>query len=131
MRCEVVRLRLLSAENPAKAPADLRAHLARCEFCRDWHEDLCALEQHVPYLPVPNSRGKAKLLQRLLSEKSEPQRNGHPAATKTDQTLAESSTVTAADSPILPHPRFFTFPGLMAGLAAVVVFLLGTLRLRN
>jgi hypothetical protein len=131
MRCEVVRLRLLSALDPARTPADVRAHLAGCEFCRDWHEDLCTFEQHVPYLPVPTSRGKAKLLKRLLDENSQIKKNGHSATPATEQTLPESSAATAPDSPTLIHPRFFTFPGLMAGLAAVVLFVLGTLRLRN
>ena len=129
MRCEVARLRLLSVENPARVPADVRAHLVDCEFCRDWHDDLCTFERHIPFLPVPNSRGKAKLLQQLLSEKHVEVPN-HPAP-EAAQTLSESSALTHADHPILPHPRLVTFPGLMAGLAAVVLLVLSTWLLHN
>jgi len=131
MRCEVARLRLLSGLDSARPAREVRAHLSGCEFCRDWHEDLCLLEQHVPYLPVPDSRGKSKLLRRLLDESSDLQRNGQSAAPQADPTSPQSSAVTLSDSPVLPHPRYFTFPGLMAGLAAVALFVLGTWLLRN
>jgi hypothetical protein len=137
MRCEVARSRLLAAVDSAKAPAEVRAHLIRCEFCRDWHEDLCTIEQHVQYVPVPESRGKAKLLRRLLHEPGPEVPNPESAipdfrpTPEKSKTLPESSAANFPDTPVLRHPRFFTFPGLMAGLAAVALFVLGTWLMRN
>ncbi len=68
MRCEVVQRRLLGIEDPSQTSADVRAHLARCEACRDWQAQLVQLERHVPFLPVPRSRGKSDLLYRLVRE---------------------------------------------------------------
>jgi len=131
MRCEVVRLRLLSVEDPARAPADVRNHLSVCEYCRDWHEDLCTFEQNVPFLPVPGSRGKAKLLARLLDDdrvvaKTQPETNRASAPT-----LPETSSLTEPDHPILIHPRPVAFPSVMAGLAAVLLLVLSTWLLHN
>jgi hypothetical protein len=135
MRCEVVRLRLLSTLDPTQPPDELRAHLADCEFCRDWHNDLCLFERNIQYLPVPRTRGKARLLERLLNAHDK-SNTSSVSVRDTAVTLPESTTVTVVDSPALPQgdssdspapprPRLLSFQGLMSGLAAVILFVLG------
>jgi hypothetical protein len=131
MNCEVVRLRLLSASNPARAPSEVRAHLADCEFCRDWHEDLCAVERHVPFLPVPRSRGKSKLLKQLLEENGAQRANGNGAARVAAPTVPEFSNVTASESPVYSSHHRLMIPGVVAGLAAAALLVLGAWLLRG
>src|SRR5438876_12439750 len=99
MRCEVVRLRLLSKLDPSQPSDVVRAHLEDCEFCRDWHNDLCTFERSVPYVPVPRSRGKARLLSRLLDPNDKLHGIGNPSTRETTLTLRESATATVVDSP--------------------------------
>ena len=66
MRCELVQRRLLGVQVPAQVPADIRAHLARCATCRDWQSNLLLLEENIPLIPVPASRGKGRLLRQLM-----------------------------------------------------------------
>jgi hypothetical protein len=122
---------LLSVEDPVRAPADVRAHLSVCEYCRDWHEDLCTFEHNVPFLPVPRSRGKEKLLARLLSEDRVAANTLPEASRASAPTLPETSSLTEPDHPILIYPRPFTFPSVMAGLAAVLLLVLSTWLLHN
>jgi hypothetical protein len=68
MNCTVVQRRLLSITNPERVPSTLRAHLAYCGACREWHNELVLVERHIPLLPVPRSNGKTKLMRRLLQE---------------------------------------------------------------
>jgi hypothetical protein len=122
----------LSTLDPARPSPDVRDHLDECEYCRDWHNDLCLFERSVPYLPVPRSRGKAKVLERLLSPSDKLNTKDAPRR-DTTVIISKSATDTVVDAPVLPltntpapaQRRFFTFQGLMTGLAAVVVFLLG------
>jgi hypothetical protein len=66
MNCQVVQRRLLGTENPALVPVELRDHLADCSSCQEWRSQLLLIERHVPLLPIPRSRGKARLLFRIL-----------------------------------------------------------------
>jgi hypothetical protein len=68
MRCEVVQRRLMSIEDATKVPPDLRVHLAACAQCRDWQGQLVQFERHIPLLPVPKSRGKSRLLRKLMHD---------------------------------------------------------------
>jgi hypothetical protein len=68
MNCDLVQRRLLSSADPETVPADLRAHLAVCGCCRDWQQHLVQIDRNIPLLPVPRSRGRARLLQRFLPQ---------------------------------------------------------------
>jgi hypothetical protein len=72
MNCEIIQRRLLSIPDPERMPSPLRAHLAYCGACREWHEHLLLLERHIPMLPIPRSNGKANLMRRLLQEQAPP-----------------------------------------------------------
>jgi hypothetical protein len=66
MNCETCQRRLLASADPAAPAAAVRAHLAECPACRRRQRQLLRLERHVPRLPVPPSRGKNRLLNKLL-----------------------------------------------------------------
>jgi hypothetical protein len=121
MNCNLVQRRLLSIEDPAEAPADVRAHLASCQPCRDWQGQLVQLEQHVPLLPVPRSRGKRRFLARLL--RRTPKR--HIPETETVSSEATGQTI-AAEHP-LPQGQAYqlTRQRLLAGVAAAALIAVG------
>jgi hypothetical protein len=70
MNCTFVQGRLLSLEDPSWVPEELRCHLEFCDHCRDWHDQLLLLEQHVSQVPVPRSRAKSRFLRQFLQESS-------------------------------------------------------------
>ncbi len=120
MNCDVVQRRLLSARDPRVVPSDVRAHLAYCESCRDWHDRLGLMEQGVRQLPVPRSRRKGELLTALLHDEA-------PTATPAEM----APTVTDAVAATLPFPALHAprprpsraAPRLAVGLAAAGVLL--------
>jgi hypothetical protein len=116
MNCDVVQRRLLGVEDPAQPPEELAAHLTMCGSCRDWQSHLLHLEEHVPLLPVPASRGKSRMLRRLLRE-----------------TVAKGDTVTATAAPTLSTSPLTASPAIVplrnpcwvaAGLAAAVLLVI-------
>lgn len=66
MKCKVVRRNLLVSTRPARPPAAVIDHLARCAACRDLQRQLVRLERLVPELPVPASSAKADCLHSVL-----------------------------------------------------------------
>ena len=118
MKCELVQRRLLSIENPAQAPADLRAHLAVCGVCRDWQHQLLLIERHVSHLPVPPSRAKARLLHQFLLE---PATEGK--GQKTAATLPEAPVPPRRAARAFSRLRSFPYERLAASLAAAVLVL--------
>lgn len=97
MKCAVVHRRLLSCERPDDPPEDVRAHLAYCSECREWHEDLVLFEQHVAQIPVPRSKAKAALVEQFLKQ---------PPVTPPET---------------IPSMAFPTWPKALAGLAATLL----------
>ena len=121
MNCNLVQRRLLSIEDPAEAPADVRAHLACCQPCRDWQGQLVQLEQHVPLLPVPRSRGKRRFLARLL--RRTPKRH----MPETEPVSRETTGLTVAGEQPLPQGQAYqlTRQRLLAGVAAAALIAVG------
>jgi hypothetical protein len=116
MKCKLVQRRLLCVANPDRVPATLRAHLAGCETCREWQEQLVLLERHVPEIPIPSSKAKTRLLRRILESPREPAAAGSGAGRDTIS-LAHSSTLAFPRSGRPGRPR------LKAGVAAAVLLL--------
>jgi hypothetical protein len=123
MSCEIVQRRLLSMTNPERLPANLRAHLARCAACREWHEQLVLLERHIPFVPIPNSNGKAKLMRRLLRE----QPSAPPGVSAAPLARADSPTLSSAHAATLLRSR----PLILGVAAAVMLIALGWLGLQG
>jgi hypothetical protein len=119
MKCDVVQRRLLSIENPAQVPADVRAHLAICGICRDWHYQLVVIERNVSLLPVPRSRAKARLLHRFLLEPANAGNGPELAAASSPAALYPSRRVALAFS----HVRSFPYWRPAVGLAAAALVL--------
>jgi hypothetical protein len=114
MNCNVAKRRLMSGTNPDRVSAEIRAHLAECEACGDWHNHLVQLERHVPFVPIPPSKGKARLLRQLLKELV-------PADTQ-DATAAATVSVAAAQTVSqLPRCGLTRSRATAAGLAAAVL----------
>jgi hypothetical protein len=122
MICDTVQRRLLAGESPDQVEGDLRAHLAACPACRDWRGRLLRLERNVPYLPVPVSRGKARLLRELLYEDR--------LESLVDENL-ESPSPALAECPVAPMPLpsgarsgvLLTPTRIAAGVAAALLLL--------
>lgn len=53
MLCDAARDRLLTADDPARLPADLAAHLQECPRCRQLAAELAGLEAAVRSYPTP------------------------------------------------------------------------------
>jgi hypothetical protein len=117
MNCELVQRRLLNLEDASHVPPDVRAHLASCGSCRDWRSHLVQLERHVPLLPVPVSRGKKRLLRRLLHSAENERRETAPALS----TLASVLPALPASPDPAPARTSVTVPALASGLAAALV----------
>ena len=83
MNCDIAQRRLMSIEDPAQVPADLRAHLASCGSCRDWQGHLVQLERHIPFLPVPVSRARSRFVRKLTA--------GHKKKQEAEQTVPEAA----------------------------------------
>ncbi|HZT78615.1 MAG TPA: hypothetical protein VFA26_00215 [Gemmataceae bacterium] len=66
MNCKAVQRHLLRAEEPARPPAAVAAHLTGCPACRAWHERLVRIERAVPRLPVPASSARVDLIRDVL-----------------------------------------------------------------
>lgn len=120
MNCKVVQRRLMSMEDPARAPADLHAHLAGCDGCRDWHSRLILVEMAIPLVPVPRSRAKNDLLRRLMPERrsariQEPIFSPDPA----DASLLPFPLPAPASPPL----TWSRAKRLIAGVAALVLLL--------
>jgi hypothetical protein len=119
MKCKLVQRRLLGLENPARVPAELRGHLARCERCRDCQSQLLMLESQIPFVPVPGSRGKTRLLRQLMPA---------PAAQTKVETALPTKLIRVSEplpshSPRLPLSYILLLPRRAAALAAAVVLL--------
>jgi hypothetical protein len=112
MNCDLVKRRLLSSEDPELDPPDIRAHLATCGYCREWRRHLLQVERNIPLLPVPASRGRARLLQRFLP----------PAAKPVPQGAVGPPPVPGA-SPPATVPLRRTLVLVRLGAAAAAVFL--------
>ena len=120
MNCEVVQRRLMSIEDPARVPPDVRAHLAACGTCRDWQGQLVQVERHVPLLPVPRSRGKSRFLRKLLQRAvPQPEMACLPAIVP-----AATGKPTFAPWPGQPSTHRLRKLRVFGGLAAAVVLLL-------
>jgi hypothetical protein len=118
MNCEIVQRRLMSMEDPAEVPADLRAHLAACGSCRDWQGQLVQLERHIPFLVVPLTRAKTRFVKKFLGEPRKKQE-------AEQQTVLETAAVTMTlPSPALsrsPMAQRATRQRVLAGLAAALL----------
>lgn len=121
MKCKVVQRRLLSITNPEHVPANLRSHLARCGACREWHNQLIILERHIPVLPIPSSRGKAKLMRHLLREEVTAGNSTNPPP----QTLLDSPTATIYDRPLNKSRSRSLILGVAAALLLIALGWLG------
>lgn len=121
MNCDLVQRRLLSLSDPESLPDNLRAHLAYCEACSDWHDHLLVLERHVPLLPIPRSNGKARLMRRLLHDKALPGPGDGVRVFKRSQ-----GTRSISDSPTLRSRTV-----LLGVAAALLVIALGWLGLQK
>jgi hypothetical protein len=124
MKCEFVQRRLLALEDPAQVPAEYRAHLARCGICRDWQSQLLLLEGNIPCVPVPPSRGKARLLRRLIEMTRDKETRVEKAVPTTLMKVPAVPAVSQA--PTLPLSHVLILPRRAAALAAaVLLFVLG------
>jgi hypothetical protein len=132
MKCKVVQRRLLAITNPERIPAELRNHLAHCAACREWHNHLILLEQHIPLLPVPQSNGRAQLMRRLLQE-ALPRTDASSSPMKS---FSEAPTLSHSRGPTLSHPQVPTTSltssrppvrrrNLLLGAAALLLIALG------
>ena len=115
MNCTVVQRRLLSITNPERVPSALRAHLAYCSACREWHNQLVLVERHIPLLPIPLSNGKAKLMHRLLQESA--MAGAGPSA------AAPPATHSPAVLPGTYSARLLPTRTLLLGVAAALLLL--------
>jgi hypothetical protein len=123
MKCKVIQRRLLSIPDSERMPDNLRAHLAYCEACREWHDHLLLLEGHIPLLPVPRSNGKARLMRRLLHENATPGLSASPSL----QVRSHSPTL-----PLSHSPTSFRSRTLLLGVAAALLLIaLGWLGLQR
>jgi hypothetical protein len=120
MNCDLVQRRLLSIEDPAQVPPDVRAHLAACSPCRDWQGQLVQLERHIPLLPVPHSRAKSRFLKKLIGMRSGKQKA--EAATATVETTAAALPKAPWAGEAASHR--LTRPRLLAGLAAAIALVM-------
>jgi hypothetical protein len=109
---------LLSITNPERVPAGLRAHLAHCGACREWHNQLILVERHIALLPIPHSNGKAKLMRHLLQENA---MAGTNPGTLPQSTAHSPSTLADARSPTL----FPTRTVVLGAAAALLLIVLG------
>jgi hypothetical protein len=66
MNCKTYQRELMQVEDPVRPPAALQGHLDRCPACRDWLDRLVRIEQHVRWLPVPESDRLAAVRQQVL-----------------------------------------------------------------
>jgi hypothetical protein len=123
MKCQVLQRRLLSSANPEQVPADLCAHLARCKACREWHNELVLLERHIPLLPVPSSKGKTRMLHRLLQDHTV---SGHAALTVAQASCLAPPSATSP-APLSLRPRTL----LLGVAAALLLIVLGWLGLQS
>ena len=71
MKCELVRDRILTVEEPAELPAELAEHLDGCGPCRAWASLFVQVDQVLNQLPVPASEGVGKtiVLERVRAAK--------------------------------------------------------------
>jgi hypothetical protein len=118
MNCTIVQRRLLSLTSPERVPTNLRAHLAHCGVCREWHNQLILVERHISLLPIPRSNGKSRLM-RLLLQENAPANNG-------SETLPQAAAPTPlpvgdARSPTLLPTRTL----VLGAAAAMLVIILG------
>ncbi len=114
MKCSKVQSRLLAAERPDEAAAELAHHLSRCEACKTVASRLARIERALPLLPVPPSSRRSAFLAKFVQ-----------------QTPAE---LPAAESPTLPLVKLVRRPtpakergqrklALAVALAASLAFL--------
>jgi hypothetical protein len=122
MKCEIIQRRLLSIPDPERMPNHLRAHLAYCGACREWHDHLLLLERHIPLLPVPRSNGKRELMRRLLQEQAPRERGDMGPKSRPD-----APTLSHSHSATLLHSRTL----LLGVAAALLLIALGWLGLQR
>jgi hypothetical protein len=73
MKCEACQHLLLTIARPDEPPGEAAQHLAECPACQEWHRQLLRIESNVHRIPVPHSRGRERLLQKILEvEPSQP-----------------------------------------------------------
>jgi hypothetical protein len=90
MKCSKVQSRLLAAERPDEATAELAHHLARCAACKAVATRLARIERALPLLPVPPSSRRSAFIAKFVQ-----------------QTPAE---LPAAESPTLPLVKLVRRP---------------------
>jgi hypothetical protein len=75
MTCETIQNRVLQLPDPARVPADVRAHAADCPACAGVLAAVAVLDDAIPRLPVPppSPRVKAAFLARI-AEPAAPKR---------------------------------------------------------
>jgi|GEM_PF-1629838 len=117
MNCDIAQRRLMSIEDPAQVPADLRAHLASCGSCRDWQGHLVQLERHIPFLPVPVSRARSRFVRKLVAspKKKQEAEQTVPEAAAFAGTIAGPALAAAPSAPRWEKRRW------LAGLAAALL----------
>jgi hypothetical protein len=118
----------MSIEDPAQVPADLRAHLASCGSCRDWQGHLVQLERHIPFLPIPVSRARARFVRKLAA--------GHRKKQEAEQTVPEAAAFAGTiAAPTLsgapPAPRWEKRRWLSSLAAALLLTVFGWWLLRS
>jgi hypothetical protein len=67
MNCQQCQRRILAAEQVDHAVLAVEAHLAQCESCRQFRRELVRVEANIPFVPVPASGGKERLIQMILT----------------------------------------------------------------
>jgi hypothetical protein len=68
-RCSTIREELLKLPVPHRLPESLASHVRACESCQRFVEGWARIEQSIPSIPVPRTRGeaKAKLLDKIAT----------------------------------------------------------------
>jgi hypothetical protein len=66
MNCSEFRQRLMESTDLSVDDAASRAHLLECADCRAVRRRLAQIESHVPLIPVPASRGAARVKEEIL-----------------------------------------------------------------
>jgi hypothetical protein len=67
MNCNRLRKWLSEAEEPAKLPPAMEAHLNACTECQAWQRRLARLESAVRQLPLPRTRARVEFLCQFLN----------------------------------------------------------------
>jgi hypothetical protein len=122
MKCSRVQSRLLAAERPDEAAAEVAHHLSRCAACRAVASRLARIERALPLLPVPPSSRRSAFIAKFVQ-----------------QTPAE---LAAAESPTLPLVKLVRRPvpakergqrklAIAVALAASLAFLVSALLALN